>query len=191
VNGPLEERRRLLRTELRLAVWVLAVFGALTVLTAIPVTAVLGTSLLVAAAANVCGALIGFLFGIPRISEDRPPREPGAPAVSPNTNLEQISNWLTKILVGVGLVQFNSIGTAVGQLIDIVARVYRPAPYATVLAGALIVLPTVIGFLASYIGARTWLFEMFTRFDGDVPALVRHHVHEAMDALPGRREESL
>lgn len=176
----LEERRHLLRTQVWLAVSVLAVFVALTVLTAIPATTVLGTSLLVAAAATGCGALVGFLFGIPRILDDRSRPDIGAPTVSPNTNLEQISDWLTKILVGVGLVQFNTIGEAAGRLFAAVAVIYEPAVHATVLAATLIILPTVIGFVASYIGARTWLFEMFNQFDGGIASLVRHQVHQAM-----------
>lgn len=49
---------------------------------------------------------MGFVFGIPRINTTdavvigRPPR-----LVRPNSNLEQISDWLTKILVGVSLTQ--------------------------------------------------------------------------------------
>ena len=42
----------------------------------------------------------------------------------PNTNLEQISDWLTKIIVGVGLVEiwaviewFDDIGTTAGPAI--------------------------------------------------------------------------
>ena len=35
-----------------------------------------------------------------------------------NTNLEQISDWLTKILVGVGLVQLGAIIDSLGDLAD-------------------------------------------------------------------------
>ncbi|HYM01648.1 MAG TPA: hypothetical protein VET85_01815, partial [Stellaceae bacterium] len=81
-------------------------------------------------AAAVIGGLLGFLFGIPRSHQDGAPgnagTRPGAPSSAPpraqapaapsaaaqaasnassarwasNTNLEQVSDWLTKILVG-------------------------------------------------------------------------------------------
>jgi len=51
------------------------------------------------------GAILGLMFGIPRYSEQR-----GVDiAVAPNNNLEQISDWLTKMIVGISLVQFDVI----------------------------------------------------------------------------------
>jgi hypothetical protein len=71
--------------------------------------------LAVASAAEVSGALLGFLFGIPRVlaadqsrnHDSR--RNQMSDAIIANTNLEQISDWLTKILVGVGLTQFGEL----------------------------------------------------------------------------------
>jgi len=86
---------------------------------------------MLAAMCVLAGMLVGFLFGIPRTLTDRgdadhgdeSPRGQrqttlGASLVIPygqrvNTNLEQISDWLTKILVGVGLTQ---LGEIPGQL---------------------------------------------------------------------------
>lgn len=179
-SGMDAERRRMLRVQARLAVTVLSALAVFAVLTAVPATALLGTALLVASAATACGALVGFLFGIPRILEDRSQRGDLPTALRPNTNLEQISDWLTKILVGVGLVQFSAIGDALGTLIDSIAAAFQPAPHATVLAGTLVVLPTVIGFLVSYIGARTWLSEMLNQFDSGIASYVRDQVNQAV-----------
>ena len=75
-----------------------------------------------AGASLMVGALIGFLFGIPRKLQDEQgvasdigsQEEFDSRVVSAlyggNTNLEQISDWLTKILVGVGLTQISSLG---------------------------------------------------------------------------------
>src|SRR5262245_24939954 len=60
----------------------------------------------------VSGAFIGFLFGIPRVLEEarkteenqrnkRQENKSAAYRVQVNTNLEQVSDWLTKIIVGV------------------------------------------------------------------------------------------
>ena len=74
---------------------------------------VVGSGLFLAGASTLVGSIIGFLFGVP-VRE----RNPGVDATGagnrtigyrPNTNLEQISDWLTKIIVGIGLVQFPKI----------------------------------------------------------------------------------
>jgi hypothetical protein len=86
----------------------------------------------VAVSAFLVGGLLGFLFGIPRTlagdatvttgvgatggdvsegGEDRS-RASDTTRYEANTNLEQISDWLTKILVGVGLTQIGSIAAA-------------------------------------------------------------------------------
>src|SRR6185503_13654313 len=59
---------------------------------------------LVALAPAAVGALLGFVFGIPKtLQSNAPPAADGKAAYQVNTNLEQISDWLTKMLVGVGL----------------------------------------------------------------------------------------
>jgi hypothetical protein len=79
-------------------------------------TLVIGSGLLVAGAAALAGGVIGFLFGIPRTVPGA--SAPGATGTQyqGNTNLEQISDWLTKILVGIGLVQIGHAPAALGRL---------------------------------------------------------------------------
>jgi tetratricopeptide (TPR) repeat protein len=65
----------------------------------------------VSGASFVLGFLIGFLFGVPRTIESNNSVSSvnSQTRVQANTNLEQISDWLTKILVGVGLTQITPI----------------------------------------------------------------------------------
>jgi hypothetical protein len=78
-------------------------------------------SVAVALAAGLVGCFLGFLFAIPRFDiTDRDLQDVGKYGRAGwlhNTNLSQISDWLTKILVGVGLTQFRSIGDAIGNLL--------------------------------------------------------------------------
>ena len=59
------------------------------------------------------GMFIGFLFGIPKIVQDNSPsvEKIGEPAYRQqvNSNLTEISDWLTKIIVGLGLVNLTKI----------------------------------------------------------------------------------
>lgn len=75
-------------------------------------------------AASSLGAAFGFIFGIPRVLQRRPgsiekgqqfaiTEKTGSQLFFTNTSLEEISDWLTKIIVGIGLVQFTTILEAI------------------------------------------------------------------------------
>ncbi len=124
----------------------------------------------VAGASLLIGGLLGFLFGIPRSQEVQEPgsgNDPSADAsasknarvfaVSPNTNLEQISDWLTKILVGVGLVQATAIADALEELGKRVAIGYGNSEGALAFAISIILFFLISGFLFSYLWTRLYL----------------------------------
>lgn len=62
-----------------------------------------GSGVLIAGGSLLSGGFLGFIFGIPSILQDATAR------VRYNDNLVQISDWLTKIIVGVGLTQLYSL----------------------------------------------------------------------------------
>lgn len=110
-----------------------------------------GGGLAIAGASMVAGLLVGLVFGVPRaVSQSI---DGSQERYGPNTNLEQISDWLTKILVGVGLTQFRAIGDAAGRLFTNVAPLLGSASDAP-FAGALIVLFSALGFLLGWLVAR-------------------------------------
>ncbi|MEO1730601.1 MAG: hypothetical protein AAFR64_07675 [Pseudomonadota bacterium] len=79
---------------------------------------VLAVLMVVGSASWLGGSLLGFLFGVPRIrtaegASNTTSSGNFAPEVRHNTNMEQISDWLTKIIVGATLVQ---IGTIIEKL---------------------------------------------------------------------------
>lgn len=131
---------------------------------------VTGLGAFVGAAALLAGGLLGFLFGIPRtnvgIAEDAVlsrtlesgrslPRE-RSPYLA-NTNLEQISDWLTKILVGAGLTQLGTLGRGFGDLTATLDSGLGAQPGGRVLAGALLVYFGTGGFLAGFLLTRLHL----------------------------------
>jgi hypothetical protein len=127
---------------------------------------------LLALAAAMVGSLTGFLFGLPRSSRtDVVTREADAANVDPqriaiesrssgyraNTNLEDISDWLTKILVGVGLTQLSSLPDGMKSLVDAVKVAMGVGADAAPIAGSVVIGYILIGFLSTYLWARTRL----------------------------------
>jgi hypothetical protein len=107
--------------------------------------------ILIAGASLFVGFLLGFIFCIPRTAKptealaaatshgtgtpgtsndgvDRESTAIAASVVETNTNLVDISDWLTKILVGVGLVELNKIPQSLRALCTFLAPGLRPEP---------------------------------------------------------------
>jgi hypothetical protein len=127
--------------------------------------------LILAAACLAAGFLAGFLFGIPKVLQgDR--TQPPNPVPSPaayrqrvNTNLEEISDWLTKIIVGLGLYELKRIPAWVGALARVFASSFqRPDQEEGVLAAA-IVFFLICGFLLGYLVTRLYLQGALGRAD--------------------------
>lgn len=162
--------------------------------------AAVGVGVLIFLAAFATGSFLGFLFGVPRVlaNETKPqdktavaPAPPGAPLAAPeqqakaararllrsNTNLERISDWLTTMLVGAGLVELHSLNGALLQFrsfLDQSARVIR-APDGSLNAGSLPTIGPVVlifgaaaGFLFMYLNTRLVLVRLFQTIEVDL-----------------------
>lgn len=121
------------------------------------------------------GALIGFLFGIPRYLQSGSASEPDQsndsraaeakpisaatrqPRYSANTNLEQISDWLTKILVGVGLTQIGAIPSILERAGLYFGSAIAAEPFGKPLAVVIILYFLVCGLLFGYLWTRLFL----------------------------------
>lgn len=126
---------------------------------------VFAVSVLVAACAFAVGALLGFLFGIPQYlaRESNPDTERAS--YQPNTNLTQVSDWLTKIIIGVGLVQFGQLAHSIGELGDSLSDSLGGSPTGKPFGIAVVVGFFVIGFLVGYLYTRLQLQGAFTQAD--------------------------
>jgi hypothetical protein len=130
----------------------------------------------------VAGTFLGFLFGIPRFvssgkarvqSELRHEQQAATgtagagtadgPAWAPSSNLAEISDWLTKLLLGAGLVQLTHLGGPARSLVTSIASgLESPADDgsvrgpALVAAGTILVLFFGLGFVMGYVVTTTW-----------------------------------
>jgi hypothetical protein len=137
------------------------------------VLSVAALGVLVGGGALLIGSLLGLLFAIPRALQAEQVLAAGSvgSGYRANTNLEQISDWLTKILVGVGLTQIREVPPLLAALASYIAPGLGGGISAPSLAVAILIFFSIAGFLASYLWARLYLGGAFTQADIAAAAL--------------------
>lgn len=203
-------RRDILYTSLALIP--LLFFATLFVLAHLRTYDSLTTALLWAFACLVSGIAIGFLFGIPKVlqKDETAPAKQGSgsqqaeaanevPTKSAevyrqrvNTNLTEISDWLTKIIVGLGLVNLHKLPPKVGSLADILAGGLNSTQPANEkgFAVALIVGFSTLGFLFGYLYTRLFLAGAFARADQGPGAEIGAILNRQSAGVPDRPPSS-
>jgi uncharacterized protein YneF (UPF0154 family) len=127
----------------------------------------LGLLIIIAFAVMLSGGLLGFLFAIPKLNKNYNPHEDydRSTKYMPNTNLEDVSDWLTKIIIGVTLTQLGKIpGYLQGMadyLIDNSSSMLQ-ADSARPFLIALIIYSLVAGFITGYFYTRIYLPNLFS-----------------------------
>ena len=142
---------------------------------------VLGAAAAVAGAATAVGGVVGFLFGIPKtLQSDRQDGE--ETRYIANTNLEQISDWLTKILVGVGLVQISAAPDALGDLARRLGPMFGGTDASPAFGLSLASYFSVSGFVVAYLWTRAVLQSVLKAADRDVAAQIQDVLSKREDA---------
>lgn len=125
--------------------------------------------LLLGLAAGLVGGLLGFIFGIPKTATPTTSTTTEAGTKTTvveyqgNTNLEQISDWLAKILVGAGLVEIKSIGPALSTLGAVFGTHGCLGTCGWIAAPVIVIGFAVSGFLLTYLWARIYMIEELKR----------------------------
>jgi hypothetical protein len=106
------------------------------------------------------GGLLGFLFGVPRVLQQSAPAADSGNGQSrtrsfePNTNLERISEWLTTMIIGLGLTHLSQLWVRFVELSTAVAASFGGSPVA---GGSIVIVFSVSGFLFVYLWTRSYL----------------------------------
>jgi hypothetical protein len=130
---------------------------------------ILGMGILVATASLMVGGVVGFLFGVPKSADpqrkppqDKPQTKDGLQSgdavvqitgsgVRRNTNIEEISDWLTKIIVGLGIYELKKVPELVTRLARFLTPGFADVPGAGALSIILVVSFGCAGFLLGFI----------------------------------------
>lgn len=133
---------------------------------------------MIALASSAVGALVGLLFGIPLSRKDREENTPNSSVFRQNTNLEEISDWLTKILLGVGLSQIPYLSSYLKRAIDYIQNTNEKALTLTIIIFFLIA-----GFILGYLLTRLGLPEAFDSLEKKLNAKLRQEDENEFNIL--------
>jgi hypothetical protein len=154
---------------------------------------VITTGLLAAGASLLSGTLLGFLFAIPRTmqgagkalneSTEGTGGNGDATWYQANTNLEQVSDWLTKIIIGVGLVQAKEIASFLKRAADYAKPGLGATEQAGIFALLIIVYFIVAGFLLAYLWTRLNMIKALREADQTGIDQVKKRLKDDSDAI--------
>lgn len=106
------------------------------------------------------------------VPQDQPEPGPSSHQLTPSTNLAEISDWLTKLLLGAGLVELTRLGKPLSTLVNAVARALqdipasvKPTQTSVVVASGLLAMYVVLGFLDGYVITTVWYGKYLERLD--------------------------
>ncbi len=165
--------------------WALGLGAAGVLLAAIGPLAQIGVGLLIFLAAFATGAILGFVFSVPKAVDPAAivapagidPAQPGAEsaaaaAVLPvgagrllntNTALERISEWLATMLVGVGLSQLYNINNLLIGFRDFLKQFGPAGSMLPAIGPMILIIGAIAGFLFMYVFTRLILPSAFYR----------------------------
>ncbi|MEP0266706.1 hypothetical protein [Dokdonia sp.] len=128
--------------------------------------------LLVGGASFLCGGLGGLLFGIPKkneidegIPKDEIEQTRNVSYIA-NTNLEEISDWFTKMIIGIGLVEVEKLYKWLITISENISDSINLLGDSSAYVVSLIMYFLIIGFIEGYLGTRVFLPRLLTKADG-------------------------
>ncbi|MBI3764762.1 MAG: hypothetical protein HY260_23215 [Chloroflexi bacterium] len=144
---------------------------------------------MIAGASLMSGALLGFLFGIPHTLQQNPEGQGERVGYRANTNLEQISDWLTKILVGVGLTQLSGLPGKLQQVASYLGSGLGNSNNSNAFALAILIYFVVCGFLFGFLWTRLFLAGALRQADLTALGALADQVKQTSQQVEKKLEE--
>jgi hypothetical protein len=178
-----EERQLAIERILKVTLMLVAFGGVVVTISAScqtgPTIDVVAYSLLIAGAAFVLGSFFGFLFGLPVTA--KPPGEGGKPGTEertgrlrPNDQLQQVTDWLLKILLGAGLTQLGNV-TKIGEYLKDLAGTAEAAM-------VIVSYFSIAGVFFGYTMTTLYLAEVFKSVHDDMYGELKRQIEEQKEA---------
>ena len=151
--------------------------------------AAVGIGTLICLSAGAVGAALGFLFALPRVLSKDPKEEVSTAnasqdetkkrVLSSNTNLERVSDWLTTMIVGVGLTQLSQVVGALYRFRLFIAETARVFPDGAkgnagtlpIVCPMLLIFGLIAGFVVFYLFTRLKMSALFQQVEEDLNRL--------------------
>lgn len=155
-----------------------------------------GTALLISGACFSSGSLMGFLFAIPKLLQNTnllPEQiKNDQTVILHNDNLVQISDWPTKIIVGVGLTQLNQIPEGLRSVGTQLGKSFGADDIGTNIAIGCVLYFVVVGFLASYIWTRLYFVKLLGQTNEELQKKQIRKLENAADhAVAGENKKTI
>ncbi|GLB52544.1 hypothetical protein NBRC110019_15840 [Neptunitalea chrysea] len=131
------------------------------------------------------GSIFGFLFGLPNYKAHNENSENNIVdhQYDKNPSLKEITSWLTKIIVGVSLVEIKSIIKYFSELIkDISFYISGDFQRHVLIVGALIIFFFILGFIVFFLITVTKIFEMLVKNDMNIKHLLNNTLMDSKEA---------
>ena len=147
---------------------------------------VFGSGILIAGASFSGGGFLGFLFGIPSILQNPTAK------LKYNDNLVQISDWLTKIIVGVGLTQIYNIPRFIKKIGVEFQINFGGGTWAINAAVSIISYFFLLGFLMMYFWSKTDYSTIMKEMDDDINQVKEENIKikQENDSIKGKVVET-
>lgn len=146
----------------------------------------LGIMLLISGGAYMSGLLLGALFAIPRVGDNQIGEKSN---IIQNDNLVQISDWITKIIVGVGLTQLYKIPHFLVKLGDYLSDSFGAPPTGSSAAIGALLYFSIVGFITSYFWTRTYFTQILKDTTDGLAEKLENELKENQEKLATTENE--
>lgn len=152
-----------------------------------------GTGILFGGSTFAVGVLLGFLFGFPPAPSSNSPRGADqtsgtwSSSVFQNTNLHEISDWLTKVIVGASLVELTKLPPLLENFAWFMAKFTNPYDPSPAIALVIMGYFWSCGILFGYLWTRYEILTASSLHDHDTPALSA--VDRWLNQPPGPKDD--